>query len=166
MDRLEEQSAINMTILSFGVTMNIATILFYFIIFFDFKIEYNDFKLTVFLMCLASFIEGCCEPYYAVMLREMDFSKRAKSESVAIFFKTVLTYGLVYKGMGLLAYALAQITYSLILFLMYTLQYKKDKSIKEVFDKFFRLKLLFHKEDRFLWRFILPQHVMDIYNFT
>jgi len=155
-----------MVIMSFGVTMNIATLLFYFIVFFDYKAEYNDFKLTVFLLCLASFIEGCSEPYYAVMLLEMDFSKRAKSEGVAIFFKTVMTYCLVYKGMGLLAYALAQLTYSVVMFLMYTYQYKKDKTLTEVLNKFFRLKMLFHKEERFLWRFLLPQHVMDIYNFT
>ena len=145
-----------MVILSFGVTMNIATLLFYFIIFFDFKMEYNDFKLTVFLLCLASFIEGCSEPYYAVMLLEMDFGKRAKSESVAIFFKTIITYCLVYREMGLLAYAIAQLTYSVIIFIMYTFQYKQDKILKEVLNKFFRLKILYHKEERFLWRFLLP----------
>ena len=125
--------------------MNIATILFYFIIFFDYKFEYNNFKFTVFLMCLAAFIEGCSEPYYAIMLMEMDFSKRAKSESVAIFFKTVLTYLLVYKGLGLLAYALAQMGYSIVLFMMYTYQYKSKMTFAEVFNKFFRLKMIFHK---------------------
>lgn len=96
-------------------------------------------------MCLAAFIEGCSEPYYAIMLMEMDFSKRAKSESVAIFFKTVLTYLLVYKGLGLLAYALAQMGYSIVLFMMYTYQYKSKMTFAEVFNKFFRLKMIFHK---------------------
>ena len=87
--------------------MNLATVLFYFIIFWDYKLEFNDFKLAIFLLCFAAFVESCSEPYYAVMLLEMDFSKRAKAESVAIFFKSILTYGLIYQGMGLLAYALA-----------------------------------------------------------
>jgi len=50
---------------------------------------------------------------------------RSKAESISIFVKSVLTYVLIYYGeLGLLAYALAQVSYSLCLFCVYfTLNY-------------------------------------------
>lgn len=60
------------------------------------------------LICVAALIENMCEPFYVDMLLNMEFSRRAKAESISIFVKSVLTYALVYYGdLGLLAYALA-----------------------------------------------------------
>ena len=56
---------------------------------------------------IAAFVETLSEPYYVVMLLNMDFPRRAKAESVSIFVKSVLIYVLVYKGLGLLGYAIA-----------------------------------------------------------
>jgi len=56
---------------------------------------------------VAALVESLCEPFYALMLIKMDFTKRAKAESTAIFVKSVLIYFLIFKGLGLLGYALA-----------------------------------------------------------
>jgi len=69
------------------------------------QLEY--FKLSIMITVIAAFVENLSEPYYAVMLLNMDFPRRAKAESVSIFVKSVLIYVLVYKGLGLLAYAIA-----------------------------------------------------------
>ena len=68
----------------------------------------NNFNLSIFLIIIAALIENFCEPFYVDMLMNMEFSLRAKAESVSIFIKSVLTYVLIYYGgLGLLAYALA-----------------------------------------------------------
>jgi len=54
---------------------------------------------------IAAFIESLCEPFYAKMLLDMEFSMRAKAEGMSITIKTLLVYILVFKGWGLLAYA-------------------------------------------------------------
>ena len=50
---------------------------------------------------------------------QMDFSQRAKAESVAIFFKSISTYAFLYLDFGLMAYSLAQIAYSLCLLFIF-----------------------------------------------
>lgn len=64
---------------------------------------------------VAAFIESLCEPFYAKMLLEMEFQMRAKAEGISITVKTLLVYLLVYEGFGLLAYAISQVAYSLVL---------------------------------------------------
>jgi len=56
---------------------------------------------------VAAFLENMSEPFYVIMLLNMEFSVRAKAESVAIFVKSVMIYLLIYKGYGLLGYAVA-----------------------------------------------------------
>ena len=148
-----------MVVLSFMVSANVAVILFYFIIYFEARRQYEHFTSSVFLMCFAAFVENLSEPYYALMLIQMEFGRRAKAESVAIFFKSVLTYALVYQGMGLLAYALAQVAYSFILFCMYTLQSRQDdQTYKQVLYQHFKLAPLWdYDKPDFLERYMLPQ---------
>lgn len=64
------------------------------------------------------------------MLLKMEFAMRAKAEGVAITVKTLLVYVLVYRGWGLLAYASAQLAYSCVLLVVYTLLNKsKDMTL-------------------------------------
>jgi hypothetical protein len=65
-------------------------------------------------------VESLSEPFYVRMLLRMEFAMRAKAESVAIFNKTVLIYLLVSKGYGLMAYAIAQLVYSIVLLIIYS----------------------------------------------
>ena len=90
----------------------------------------------------------------------MDFSVRAKSEGVAIFFKSVLVYLLVWQGMGLLAYAIAQLVYSLILLSIYAIQ---SGDVKQHF-KLHNLPVKAGAQS--LERYVLPQHQADLWNFT
>lgn len=69
--------------------------------------NFEQFRLSIFLIVLASVVESLSEPFYVRMLLRMEFGLRAKAESVAIFSKTVLIYLLVAKGYGLMAYAIA-----------------------------------------------------------
>lgn len=70
-------------------------------------VNFEQFNLSIFLIVLASVIESLSEPFYVRMLLRMEFGLRAKAESVSIFVKTILIYGLVAKGYGLMAYAVA-----------------------------------------------------------
>ena len=90
---------------------------------------------------LAALIESLCEPFYAIMLLKMEFKIRAKAESIAIFVKSVMIYYLVYLKMDLLAYAFAQLAYSVILLAMYA--YQSESS----FASHFTLKPLPDSQD-------------------
>lgn len=63
------------------------------------------------------------------MLMDMNFKIRAKSESVAIFTKSVLIFVLIKYGWGLLGYAFAQLAYGLVLIFMYYSQSTDDQII-------------------------------------
>lgn len=71
------------------------------------------------LQCLAAFIESLAEPYYYTMLWKGDLNGKVKTELVALSVKSILTYALLLHGFGLLAYSIAQLTYSTILVLAY-----------------------------------------------
>ena len=78
------------------------------------------------LTVVAAYVESLCEPFYAKMLLDMEFSMRAKAEGLSITVKTVLVYLLVFKGWGLLAYAVSQVAYSLMLLAAYILLNKEE----------------------------------------
>ena len=71
------------------------------------KQQFQHFEVSLLITVAAALVESLCEPFYALMLLQMDFTKRAKAESMAIFVKSVLIYLLIFKGLGLLGYALA-----------------------------------------------------------
>ena len=79
----------------------------------------TNFTLSIFLQCLAAFIESLVEPYYYTMLWKGDLNGKVKTELVALSAKSLLTYVLLLKGFGLLAYAIAQLAYSTILVVAY-----------------------------------------------
>lgn len=90
--------------------------------------DYDYFKISILITVIAAFMENLSEPYYVVMLLNMEFSHRAKAESVSIFVKSILIYGLVYQGYGLLAYAVAQLMYALTMFCIYTVMNSLSQS--------------------------------------
>ena len=71
------------------------------------KPDFEHFVVSILITVVAALVENLCEPYYVAMLLKMEFSQRAKAEGMAIFVKSVLIYFLIFKGMGLLAYAIA-----------------------------------------------------------
>ena len=78
-----------------------------------------NFTLAIFIHCLAAFLESLTEPFYYTMLWKGDLNGKVKTELVALTVKSLLTYGLLLRGFDLLAYALAQLAYSLILLVVY-----------------------------------------------
>jgi hypothetical protein len=63
------------------------------------------------------------------MLFQMNFSIRARAEGLAIFAKSVTIYYLIYRGgFDLLAYAIAQVVYSAVLMLIYSLLLKSQET--------------------------------------
>jgi hypothetical protein len=107
--------------------MVIGICLYFGVIIFDSQPNLKQFEISILLIVVAALIENLCEPFYVEMLMNMEFSMRAKAESISIFVKSVLTYVLIYYGgFGLLAYALAQVAYSSCLFCVYfTINYQK-----------------------------------------
>ena len=102
-----QKSAINIVVLSFAVQVALATLVYFGVTIFYPVENFEQFRLSIFLIVLASVVESLSEPFYVRMLLRMEFGLRAKAESVAIFNKTVLIYLLVAKGYGLMAYAIA-----------------------------------------------------------
>lgn len=69
--------------------------------------EEPNFALSIFIHCLAAFIENLTEPYYYTMLWKGDLQGKVKTELVALTFKSLLTYFLLLRNFNLLAYALS-----------------------------------------------------------
>ena len=66
-----------------------------------------NFTLAVGLQCLAALIESLVEPYYYTMLWKGDLQGKVKTELVALAVKSLLTYGLLFYDLNLLAYSIA-----------------------------------------------------------
>ena len=139
-EKLVAQSSINMVIFSFVVQLSLAVIV-YMGATHIYPQNFSYFNFSILLVVIAALIESLCEPFYAIMLLKMEFKIRAKSESIAIFVKSVMIYYLVYQKMDLLAYAFAQLAYSLILLAMYA--YQSESS----FSSHFTLRLLPDSQD-------------------
>jgi hypothetical protein len=97
------------------------------VIIFDSQPNLKQFKISILFIVVAVLIENLCEPFYVVMLMNMEFSMRSKAESISIFVKSVLIYVLIYyRVFGLLAFALCKLAYSSCLFFVYfTINYQK-----------------------------------------
>jgi oligosaccharide translocation protein RFT1 len=100
------KSAINIVVISFGVQIALAAIV-YLTVTRLYPMNFESFNISIALTVVASLVESFSEPFYVKMLLSMEFGLRAKAESGSIFVKTVLIYYLVSKGYGLLAYALS-----------------------------------------------------------
>jgi oligosaccharide translocation protein RFT1 len=77
----------------------------------------NDYRIAGILYCLASWIEGCGEPFVLYYLRKLDVPKRVSAEGIATVTKTIVTVigiqCLSSKSYQVTAFGLAQFTYSI-----------------------------------------------------
>jgi len=97
----------------------------------------------------------------------MEFSMRAKAEGLSITVKTVLVYLLVFKGWGLLAYAVSQVAYSLMLLAAYILLNKEEGvSYNTMLRKSYSLCSLSSGGAKGWADYVLPQHSEDLRGFT
>jgi hypothetical protein len=85
----------------------LAIAVFLIVCFFYNQDNFEYFKLTIFFTVSAAFIECLSEPFYTLMLINMDFSMRAKAEGISLFIKNLMVYALIYNKMGLLAYGIS-----------------------------------------------------------
>lgn len=91
----------------------------------------KNFTLANGLQCLAAVIESTVEPYYYTMLWTGDLQGKVKTELVALACKSSLTFALLkYFDLNLLAYALAQLVYSVILLAMYPILVKVGQPLQ------------------------------------
>ena len=104
--KVETMSAKNMVLISQLIQLVLA-VLVYLGVTLSNKQSFDHFETSIAITVVAALVESLCEPFYALMLNKMDFTKRAKAESTAIFVKSVLIYFLIFKELGLLGYALA-----------------------------------------------------------
>jgi oligosaccharide translocation protein RFT1 len=104
--KVETMSAKNMVLISQLIQLVLA-VLVYLGVTLSNKQSFDHFETSIAITVVAALVESLCEPFYALMLIKMDFTKRAKAESTAIFVKSVLIYFLIFKELGLLGYALA-----------------------------------------------------------
>lgn len=78
----------------FGQTLLAFVVSNYVVFFTELKFKFQGPAVILFIF--ATMIENACEPFCVEMLMKMDFSSRAKAESLAIFFKSVSTLVLIY----------------------------------------------------------------------
>mmetsp|Transcript_9701 Transcript_9701/g.16332 ORF Transcript_9701/g.16332 Transcript_9701/m.16332 type:complete len:139 (-) Transcript_9701:937-1353(-) len=123
------RSALNLVFFSFFIQGGLALAVYAVIVGFYPEGQFKLFNTSILLAVGAAFLESLSEPFYTVMLFKMEFSTRAKAESVSIFVKSVMIYALVYRGgLDLLAYSAAQVAYSCVLFAMYFLISGREES--------------------------------------
>lgn len=67
------------------------------------------------------------------MLLRLDLQNRVKAEGIAIFAKSVSLYLFLTLDIGLLAFALAQIVYCMVLISMYSYLFRNENILKELF---------------------------------
>jgi len=127
-------------------------------------------------------VANLCEVFYVEMLLDMDFTMRAKAEGAAIFIKSVLVYYLIREQLGLLAYALGEVTMNLVIFVIYFTvkknklgQQQNQSSLALIYSQYFQMRPIVTEAKRnkdkgsylsALGHFILPQHLQDLRQFT
>jgi len=120
-------------------------------------------------------VANLCEVFYVEMLLDMDFTMRAKAEGAAIFIKSVLVYYLIREQLGLLAYALGEVTMNLVIFVIYFTvkknklgQQQNQSSLALINSQYFQMRPIVTEAKRnkdkgsylsALGHFILPQHL-------
>ncbi|KAL3469468.1 Rft protein-domain-containing protein [Aspergillus californicus] len=123
------QSIVNMSYLSIGMGVATATVFTSFYVHFASKevSETPFYHVSVAVTAVASLIELCCEPFFAVIQQYMLYSRRAAVEISAAFFKSLVTCLLsiwaTWRGhsLGVLPFALGYLSYSLMLLCGYSL---------------------------------------------
>jgi hypothetical protein len=77
------------------------------------------FNLTLGLFCLSALIEKATEPMQIMSILKMDLSDRVKVEGLSLTIKCFSIYVFLIMKLDLLAFGLAQLVYSLCVFLLY-----------------------------------------------
>ncbi|KAI5954505.1 RFT1 [Candida jiufengensis] len=92
-------------------------------------------NLILVFLVLSIILELSIEPIYCVYQYQLDFNKRSKFESIALFIKCVTTFIGVYfakyykssysefSGLSILAFTIGQLSYSLTLFILYSVSF-------------------------------------------
>ena len=166
-EELIRKSAINLVLFSMMVILTVAVLVFAGVtILYPVK-NFDNFTVSILITVVAAFTENLCEPYYVCMLLKMEFQMRAKAESVSIFVKSVLIYFLIYKGLGLLGYALAQIAYGIVLVSMYSfINSGGEKGLINEYYTVKEVKTNFEKGDKWYDKYILKDHMVDLAQFS
>ncbi len=124
---------------------------------------FTDFTLALFIIWLSMVLELLTEPLFALLQYEMKVTSKAKFESIAITARCIVTFiiTLLYVwcewGVSVLAYAIGQFTYSLILAILYLLSaYKMPEK-----TQFSLLPKFIWKDSNVLEKFILDPKIFD-----
>ena len=82
--------------------------------------KFEHYTVCIWLHGVACVVEMLSEPAYILALREMRFQLRLRVEGLAHLVRCVLTYLLLaHAGLGLLAFGIAQLAFSLVLVIGY-----------------------------------------------
>ncbi|PKX98562.1 putative nuclear division Rft1 protein [Aspergillus novofumigatus IBT 16806] len=122
------QSIVNMSYLSLGIGIALSILLgTSYIQFAAEQVAQTSFyRGSVAIVCLASTLELCTEPFFAVVHRYMLYKTRATVEMAAAFVKSLTTCGLFTwaswngNNVGILPFALGHLSYALVLLCGYS----------------------------------------------
>jgi oligosaccharide translocation protein RFT1 len=122
------QSIVNMSYLSLGIGIALSILLgTSYIQFAAEQVAQTSFyRSSVAIVCLASTLELCTEPFFAVVHRYMLYKTRATVEMAAAFVKSLTTCGLFIwasrngNNVGILPFALGHLSYALVLLCGYS----------------------------------------------
>ncbi|KAJ3100151.1 Oligosaccharide translocation protein rft1 [Phlyctochytrium bullatum] len=129
----ERQKAVNLTWVAIAIGLVLSVSIS---VFFGTK-EYSSgeaYNVVAPVFCVAAFLELLSEPMYVIAVNKMHFNLRLRVEGTAVFLKCVTTLGiLVYTSKAsagkvdnlraILAFAIAQVVYSVSLLAGYTFHY-------------------------------------------
>ncbi|KAF7173554.1 hypothetical protein CNMCM5623_005771 [Aspergillus felis] len=122
------QSIVNMSYLSLGIGIALSILLGNSYIQFAAEqvAQTSFYHSSVAIVCLASILELCTEPFFAVVHRYMLYKTRATVEMAAAFVKSLTTCGLFIwaswngNNVGILPFALGHLSYALVLLCGYS----------------------------------------------
>ncbi|GFF28368.1 oligosaccharide translocation protein RFT1 [Aspergillus udagawae] len=122
------QSIVNMSYLSLGIGIALSILLGNSYIQFAAEqvAQTSFYRSSVAIVCLASTLELCTEPFFAVVHRYMLYKTRATVEMAAAFVKSLTTCGLFIwaswngNNVGILPFALGHLSYALVLLCGYS----------------------------------------------
>lgn len=101
------------------------------------------YRITIVLVWLLMMLELAAEPLYAINQFQLNFGKRSKYESIGVFGRCIVTFAVIavvlrtsrvssleYDALAVMAFALGQFGYSLLIFLQYHLNFAKENRTK------------------------------------
>lgn len=101
------------------------------------------YKISIALIWFLIIFELLAEPPYAINQFQLNFKKRSKFESVSVFARCMTTFAVVlisqrssfaarieYDGIAVVAFALGQFAYSLLIFIQYQVNFSSEMALK------------------------------------